>query len=203
MWTIFSTWLVMGIQSFGGGSSTFYLIHQTCIDHGWLSEEAFLRTWALAQISPGINLVKLTVLVGHKLRGWPGLLAASAGLLIPSASVTVLMTAGFSAIRGQPLVQAAMKGIIPATIGLSLAMAVQMAQPVLTSAARESRPRLAAHLFILAASALLLAVWNVSPVLVLLLSGAAAIVLLALLPLPSPVETGSARASRACEEREK
>ena len=31
----------MGIQSFGGGSSTLYLIHQTCIDRGWLGEDEF------------------------------------------------------------------------------------------------------------------------------------------------------------------
>jgi len=181
LWTIFSTWLIMGIQSFGGGSSTFYLIHQACIDHGWITEEEFVRTWALAQISPGINLLKLTILVGRRLRGWPGLAAGAAGLLIPSALITVLMTAGFSLIRSQPLVQAAMKGILPATIGLSLAMAYQMGQPLLARAQKEGRSRLAANLAILAASGYLMAA-GVSPVLVLLLAGAAAMLLMALIP---------------------
>ena len=126
---IFVTWLMTGVQSFGGGSSTFYLLHQAITGKGWMDEETFVRTWALAQISPGINLLKLTVLVGYYLRGWPGLLAGMAGLLIPSVSVTVLMTAGFALVRSQPLVQAALRGILPATIGLSLAMAYQMGQP--------------------------------------------------------------------------
>ncbi len=193
MWEIFITWLVTGVQSFGGGSSTFYLIHQACVERGWLDEETFVRTWALAQISPGINLLKLTVLVGYRLRGWPGLLAGVAGLLLPSGAATVLMTAGFSLIRGQPLVQAAMRGILPATIGLSLAMGVQMAQPLLTRARREGKARLGVHLLILVGAALLLGLGNVSPVVVLLVSGAAAVILLALIPLKAePGEGGSA-----------
>jgi chromate transporter len=185
---IFTTWLITGIQSFGGGSSTFFLIHQACIERGWLDEETFVRTWALAQISPGINLLKLTVLVAYRLRGWPGLLAGVAGLLLPSGAVTVLMTAGFSLIRGQPLVQAAMRGILPATIGLSLAMGVQMAQPLLTRAHREGKARLGAHVLILVCAALLLGVANVSPALVLLISGTAAVILLAWIPIPARPE---------------
>jgi len=185
-WEIFTTWLILGIQSFGGGTSTFYLVHQVCIDRGWLDEDEFVRYWALAQISPGVNLLKLTVLVGHRLRGWPGLVAGVLGMLLPSATATVLMTAGFDAISGQPLVQAAMRGILPATIGLSLAMGFQMGQPILARAHREGRPRLAVHLAILLTAALLMALNSVSPVLVLLLAGVAAILLLALVPAKCP-----------------
>jgi chromate transporter len=182
---IFLTWVTLGIQSFGGGSSTFYLIHQTCIDRGWLDEEQFVRDWALAQISPGINLVKLTALVGYQLRGWPGIVMAMSGLLLPSAAITALMTAGFSIIHSQPLVQAAMRGILPATIGLSIAMGVQMAQPVLARARQEGGVRLGAHILILVGAALLLAVGNVSPVPALLLAGVAAILLMAMFPIKS------------------
>jgi len=175
--------MILGIQSFGGGNSTFYLIHQACIDRGWLREEEFVRTWALAQISPGINLLKLTVLVGHKLCGWPGLAAGVIGLLLPSATVTILMTAGFSAIREQPLVQAALKGVLPATIGLSLAMGVQMGQPLMVRAHDEGPLRLAASVLILVGAGLLLAFTDTSPVIVLILSGAAAVVLMAVIPV--------------------
>jgi chromate transporter len=87
LWELFRIWLTVGLQSFGGGASTFFLVHQACIKRGWMSEEEFVHTSAISQISPGINLVKLTVLVGHRLRGWPGLISAAAGLLLPSAGV--------------------------------------------------------------------------------------------------------------------
>jgi chromate transporter len=182
LWELFSAWLVMGIQSFGGGSSTLILIHEACQKRGWLDDDEFVRLWALVQIAPGINLIKFTLLIGKKLRGWPGLIAASAGLLLPSALVTVLMTAGFTAVQGQPLVQAAMRGVLPAAIGLSLAMGVQMAQPLLTRAYREGPPRLAAHVVIVAAAALLMAVNGVSPVVVMLGAGVCGVLLMALIP---------------------
>jgi chromate transporter len=179
---IFITWLVTGIQSFGGGASTFYLIHQACIQKGWLDEETFVRTWALAQISPGINLIKLTILVGYRLRGWPGLAAAVSGMLIPSACITTLMTAGFALVRDQPLVQAAMRGILPATIGLSLAMAAQMAQPLISRGRSEGPARLGLHAMVTLGSALLLALWHVSPLFILLAAGGITILLHAVVP---------------------
>jgi chromate transporter len=158
------------------------LIHQACIKRGWLSEEEFVRMWALAQISPGINLLKLTVLLGYKLRGWPGMFSASAGLMLPSGGATILMTAGFSLIRGQPVVQAAMKGILPATIGLSLAMAVQMGQPLLSRGYREGRQRFVVHLLVAVISALLLGLNLASPVVILLAAGGATVLLLMIIP---------------------
>jgi chromate transporter len=147
-----------------------------------MTESEFLRTWALAQISPGINLVKLTALVGYKLRGWAGLGTAMTGFLLPSGTVTVLMTVGFSIIRNQPLVQAAMRGILPATIGLSLATGVRMARSPLTQAHQEGRFRLSAHLVVTAGAALLMATGHISPVLILLLAGIATLLLLRIIP---------------------
>jgi chromate transporter len=185
LWQLFTTFLIIGTQSFGGGSSTFLLIHRACINRGWLTDDEFVRDWALSQISPGINLIKITVMVGNVLRGWQGVVAAMAGLLFPSAGATALMTAGFSVIRNQPLVQAALKGILPATIGLSLAMAVQMAQPLFKRAYQEGRLRLIGQIVITAAAALMMAFTSLSPVLVMLMAGAGTAFFIAATPLDS------------------
>ncbi len=75
-----------------------------------------------------------------------------------------------------------MRGILPATIGLSLAMAVQMAQPVFSQARNEGRLRLGLHLAILVGAALLMAVNGISPLLVLLAAGVVGVLLFTLLP---------------------
>jgi chromate transporter len=182
LWELFAAYFWIGIQSFGGGSATLYLIRQACITRGWLDEVEFMRAWALGQIAPGINLIKLSALIGFKLRGWPGVAAAVAGLVLPSSCVTALMTAGFSAVRNEPAVQAAMRGVIPATIGLSVAIAAQMGLPLLQLARRESSSRLTAHIGVLAGAALLLAAAGLSPALVLLAAGILTAALLAILP---------------------
>jgi len=179
---ILMTWFSIGIQSFGGGSTTLYLIRQACITRGWLTEAEFAKDWALVQISPGINLIKITAVIGYQLRGWPGLIAAIGGLLLPSATITVLMTAGFTIIRDWPFVKAAMRGVIPATIGISIGLGIQMAQAPLSRARRTGRVSVGAHLALLAGSALLLAVAHASPVIVLALSGISGMLLLGDLP---------------------
>ncbi len=168
---LFWVWLLVGLQSFGGGASTLFLIRRACMAHGWLTEAEFAKAWGLVQISPGINLIKLTVLLGYQVRGAAGILVALAGLLAPSAFLTVLMTAGFSAIRDLPAMQAALRGLIPATIGLSLATGLEMAYGLLGRARQEGRFSMAAHLGLIVSSALLLLAANLSPVLVLLISG--------------------------------
>jgi chromate transporter len=179
---ILLTWLSIGIQSFGGGSTTLYLMRQACLARGWLTDAEFAKNWALVQISPGINLVKITAVIGYQLRGWPGLLAAIAGLLLPSATITVLMTAAFTAIREWPFVKAAMRGVIPATIGISVGLGIQMAQAPLRHARRIGRVSVAAHLALLAGSALLLVVAHASPVVVLAAAGATGVLLLGDIP---------------------
>jgi len=180
---LFKAWFLIGIQSFGGGSSTLFLIHQACIQRGWLDEEAFTRAWGLVQISPGINLVKMTVLIGFYLRGWQGVIASMTGLLLPSATVTVLMTAGFTALRDQPAIQSILKGVLPAAVGLSLAMSLQMAVSLLGRAWQEGKPRFSLHTIILIGSALLLSLLKMSPLLVLALAGMTAMLLHLALPV--------------------
>ncbi len=182
LWELFVTNFWIGIQSFGGGSATLLLIRQACLDRGWLNEMEFTRDWALVQVAPGLNLIKLTALIGFELRGGQGVAAAAGGLVLPAAAVTALMTAVYAAVRDVPAVQAAMRGLVPATIGLSIAIAAQIGLPLLGLARRESRSRLASHLLIMAGAALLLGAAGLSPALVLLIAGAGTVLILAILP---------------------
>lgn len=172
LWQIFSTFFSIGLQSFGGGSATFFLIHQTCQKRNWLPEDLFLKYWALAQMTPGIGLAKMTLLIGKRLRGWPGLAAAISGLMLPSALITALMTAGYAVIQDAPVVKAAMRGILPATIGLTLALSWDLGKPLLVAARLNGKASLALAVGVVATAALLFALAQVSPVIILLLAGA-------------------------------
>ncbi|MCD6289888.1 MAG: chromate transporter [Anaerolineae bacterium] len=168
---IFLAWAGVGVQSFGGGTSTLYLLHRMCTSRGWVSEEEFAQSWALVQISPGINLIKFTVLMGYRLHGVLGILTAVSGFLAPSALITVLMTAGFAVVRGSPDVQAAMRGVMPATVGLGLALGVEMAWPLLKRSYAEGRASLGVHIMLMVGAALSLVMLGASPIAVLLASG--------------------------------
>jgi chromate transporter len=185
---IFLIWLSIGIQSFGGGSATFFLIHQACQKYGWITEEEFLNAWALAQLTPGINLIKLTIFIGFRLRRWRGVLMAVMGLLLPSSLVTILMTSGFTIIKDIPSIKAIMRGVLPATIGLALAMSTQFSSPVLKLAFREGKIRFVLHVLILVVSAIAMASERFSPALILLLTALITTIVLLFSPIKLPKE---------------
>src|SRR5262245_46439477 len=120
-WQQLLIWLNIGIQSFGGGAATLYLIRRAAVEqHGWLTDEEFTRYWGICQISPGINLVGLSILIGWRVARWLGVALALAGLLVPSAAITVALTAGYASVEQVPVVRAALRGMAPATVGLGL-----------------------------------------------------------------------------------
>lgn len=133
-------WTVVGAQSFGGGSATLYLIRRVAVErHAWLTDDEFTRYWGICQIAPGINILGLVILIGWRVAGGAGALLALTGLLVPSAAITVALTAAYTTIRQVPLVRAAIAGVIPATVGLGLLLAYTMVRPLLTAAKRDGQ----------------------------------------------------------------
>ena len=159
----FRAWFLLGIQSFGGGTTTLLLIQRTVVEQRrWLTQDEFTRAWAVCQIAPGINLLSVTILIGWRLRRALGVVLALSGLLLPSVSVTILLTALYAEVEALPLVQGALRGVIPATVGLGLLLGARLAQPLLRASWREGPGSFATSAAILVGSALLLAFANVS-----------------------------------------
>ena len=156
-WKLFRVWLLIGLQSFGGGTITMTLIRRNAIDdHGWVTEEEFNRHWSLCQMTPGINLIALTVSIGRQIGGARAAPICLLGLLLPSTLLTCAFTAAFVAVRDLQVVKGAMKGVLPATVGLGMVTACGMAnQPLRDSLAKNWR-QLAFALFILIGSSTLL-----------------------------------------------
>ncbi len=137
-WQLFRIWASIGLQSFGGGASTTFLIQRAFIEkHKWLSVEEFAFLWNLCILTPGINLVALTVLIGKKLGGTWGIAISLAGLLLPSAAITCLLAAIFLQIENVAAVQAIFRGVIPATGGILLVVGLNFALPLIRKGYKE------------------------------------------------------------------
>ena len=72
----------------------------------------------------------LTVLIGRRLGGTWGVVASLAGLLLPSALITCLLTAIFTQIEHIAAVQAILRGVIPATGAIMLLVGLNFALPI-------------------------------------------------------------------------
>lgn len=172
LWYMFWLWVRLGAQSFGGGSTTLLLIRRAVVEErGWVSDDEFARDWAICQVAPGINLLAVTVLLGWRVAGGVGALLALLGLLLPSVSITIVLTACYARIRDLSLTQAALRGVIPATVGLSLLMDYRLAWPLLRAARRESLASLALSCALLAGGAVVMLLWSLPVVWVLLGGG--------------------------------
>src|ERR1700730_9428971 len=137
-WLLFRIWASIWLQSFGGGASTTFLIQRTFIEkHTWLSMEEFTYLWNLCVLTPGINLVALTVLIGRKLGGAWVIAVSLPGLLLPSALITCLLTVGFKSVENQPAVQAILRGVVPATGGIMLLVGLNFALPLIRRGYKE------------------------------------------------------------------
>jgi len=155
---LFWTWTVIGAQSFGGGSATLYLIQRVAVErYGWLTDDDFVRYWGICQIAPGINILGLVALIGWRIGGAVGALLSLAGLLLPSAAITVTLTAIYSGIRETPFVRAAIAGVVPATVGLGLLLAFTMVRPLLNAARRDGRGSAIVAVIVLLASTIVAA----------------------------------------------
>ena len=137
-WLLFRIWAGVGLQSFGGGASTTFLIQRAFIEkYKWLTIEEFLYFWNLCVLTPGINLVALTVLIGRKLGGVWGIVVSLAGLLLPSATITCLLAASFTQIENVAAVQAVLRGVIPATGAIMLLVGCNFAIPLMRRGYKE------------------------------------------------------------------
>lgn len=171
LWRLFTIWVSIGLQSFGGGASTTLLIQRTFIERtGWVTSEEFLSMWNLCQLMPGINLVGVTALLGKKLGGARGVVVSLAGMLAPSGAITCLLAAIFVQIERSATTQAVLRGVIPATGGIMILVLYNFAQPLISSGRKAGRAGLgkgALGVALILISAVLVIAFNVSAIVVL------------------------------------
>ncbi|MDE6403240.1 MAG: chromate transporter, partial [Muribaculaceae bacterium] len=89
---LFFTFLKIGTFTFGGGWAMISIIEKEIVDKKqWLAREEFLDLLAIAQAVPGILAVNISVVVGDKLRGMKGSVAAACGTILPSFLIILLI----------------------------------------------------------------------------------------------------------------
>jgi chromate transporter len=169
---LFDAFYRSGAFVFGGGHVVLPLLQAETVAPGWVSNEAFLAGYGLAQAVPG-PLFTFAAYLGAVMGPAPnGLLGASialVALLLPGMLLVYGMLPFWDALRLRPAAQAAMRGANAAVVGI---LGAALYSPVWTSAVLTPRD------FALAlAGFLLLTVWKAPPWIVVVLFAAAGTVL--------------------------
>ena len=67
-WTLFLTFVKIGMFTIGGGYAMLPLIQRDVVDRGWMTKEDFIDVFSVAQSLPGIFAVNIAIFVGYKLK---------------------------------------------------------------------------------------------------------------------------------------
>jgi chromate transporter len=119
--TLALTFGVMSLFAVGGANSAVPEMHRVAVDvHHWLTDKQFADVFAISQLSPGPNVLIVT-LIGYAVAGLGGALVATLAMCLPTA----LLAYGVSRFLGRrsharwpAIVQAA---LVPLSIGLMAA----------------------------------------------------------------------------------
>jgi chromate transporter len=127
---IFLEFLIIGATSFGGVVP--YLRGSLVTKRGWINDKEFVEMLSISQSLPGLNATNMAVLVGEKLRGALGSIAAIIGICLPGA-VLMYIVGIFYRIHGDHVwITAALKGVAAAAVGLILSTVVSMSKKSLS-----------------------------------------------------------------------
>jgi chromate transporter len=120
---LFLAFLKLGCGSFGG-SSAGWIYRDIVQRRRWLDDQAFLTEMALGQSLPGANGVKLSVLVGRRLRGGVGAFAAPLAFLLGPFAIILIVGAVYGRLGDHKTLHAVLDGVAAAVVGLTFSTGI-------------------------------------------------------------------------------
>lgn len=162
LFALFLHFLSLSVFATGGAISLASDMHRYVVDqHGYLSHTEFVNSIAMAQASPGPNIMFVTVM-GWQIAGLKGALATTIGLSLPALIFPFVVSRLGRQAQFERGLRAMQRGLGPVAIGLMLStcfLLVRDAPGVWKGAA------------IIAATIALLALTRIPPVLLIFAAG--------------------------------
>ena len=135
-WQLFISFFKVGLLGFGGGLAIVRLIYDSIQPFLDMSQETFANIVAISQITPGPLAVNTATYVGYEAAGIGGSLAATFGVILPAFIIVSLVCRTIQKFRDSKVVNGALAGIRPATMGLIAAAAATLVKPSLAGEGR-------------------------------------------------------------------
>lgn len=166
---IFLTFAKIGVMTFGGGMTMLPILQREIIENkGWADEAELMDYYALSQCTPGIIAVNVSTFIGQKLKGIPGGIIATLGVVFPSLVIITILAGLITNFSHLEVVRSAFAGIQVSVCVLIFNAAVKLLKKSVID-----KRTMVIFLLVLAGSVFL----NVSPVWFVILSAMAGIIL--------------------------
>jgi chromate transporter len=127
IWTLIWTFGLMSFFAVGGANSAIPEMHRVAVDvHHWMSETEFADMFAISQLSPGPNVLIVT-LIGYSVAGIFGAVAATLAMCGPTAILAYYVSGLLRRFSGSPWPAIIQAALVPLSIGLMGASALILA----------------------------------------------------------------------------
>lgn len=118
---IFILFFKIGAFTIGGGYAMLSLIEDEIVNKKkWLEKEEFVDGMAIAQSTPGVLAVNISLITGYKIAGFSGMLVGMLGAVLPSFFIVLFLSQILLTYGNHPAVVAVFNGIKPAITALIL-----------------------------------------------------------------------------------
>ncbi len=111
--------LRLGLTSFGGPAAHIALMRDEFVRRrGWLDDAAYLDLIGAANLIPGPTSTEVAMHVGHRRAGWPGLVVAGLGFLLPAVVIVAILAWIYVEYGSRPEVGAVLVGVGPVVVAI-------------------------------------------------------------------------------------
>ena len=129
---LFLLFVKIGLVTIGGGYVMIPLLQEEFVEKRKLMEiKEFANIMAVAQAGPGGVAVNSSVVVGYKLKGLSGAIAAAVGTVLPSFAAIILLSAWLLHPGNRETLEGFLSGATPAVVGLLIAAAYSLGREVI------------------------------------------------------------------------
>lgn len=171
LWKLFFSMLYISAFTFGGGFVIITFMKRKFVDElGWIDEQEMLDLTALAQSSPGAIAVNAAILVGWRVGGFPGMVTAVVGTVLPPITILSVISLFYAAFAANPYVALVLKGMQAGVAAVILDVVWGLGFNVV-------KTKSAIHMVVMAAAFLATFVYGVNVIYIILAAGLLGVVL--------------------------
>jgi chromate transporter len=126
--TLAGYFALLSLFAVGGANAAIPEMHRIAVDvMHWMNNRQFADMFAIAQISPGPNIIIVT-LIGYHVAGFAGAAVATAAMCGPTCLVAFAVSRTWDRFKDAPWRIAIQAGLVPVSLGLIGASAFVLAR---------------------------------------------------------------------------
>ena len=171
---LFVSYLKIGFFGFGGGYAMLSLIHsEVVVRNAWLTNGEFSDIVAISQMTPGPIAINSATYIGYEVAGVWGSVTATVAVCLPALTIMMLITRFFLRLQNNRYVQGVVMGMRSVVVGMIASAAMLLIFPH----SAEGQSFIDGWSWVIFLVALLASARKVNPILLIVLSGIAGVVI--------------------------